>query len=314
MTTDLAQQLDQFSQYPDALKIAGFEVESIDTYCFSVQNKNTQQTAKKYDVFVSGLIHGNEVGGLGVINSFLGVLLKNKIDLKTKILFHLGNIEAAKKEQRFLERDLNRSFLNSECSKLEEKIARKIEKLVLQCSYNLDLHQTNSDSQTPFFVYSFTNASFAWSKYLDSKIPSLTSTTERHKDGSTLDFFCRKNNIPSCTLELGQVGFHNNQIAFGVSVLQKLIDLKIEMATPDFHNMYKVVETLYWNTDRLILKDGFVNFSLIQKGEVLGHKAGITVVSPHTGALLFPKYGKIAEKTKEVVTYAVPIASLQELD
>ncbi len=310
----LASELKIFRAFPDKLKKQGLSVEVLGDFCFSLQNKSFKKTLKTYDIFLSALIHGNEVGGAGVLNALLEYILNNPNSLKTKLLIHLGNVDAALKGVRFLEKDLNRSFLNNRTESLEERLARKIEDLVKDCAYNLDLHQTNSSSKTPFFIFSYSQNSMNWARFLDPKIPAITSVVERHKDGSTLDFFCTKNNIPSCTLELGQAGFDGIQIEYGAKTLGKILDLP-DITQANFNNMYKVLETIYWDQKRIYLNPGFENFSSIQKGQPLGqYEDKSEFLAPYTGALLFPKYGKIADQTKELVTFAIPIQSIQDLE
>jgi succinylglutamate desuccinylase len=267
---------------------------------------------------LSALVHGNEVGGVAVVNRLLQKIFENPDLLSSKILFHLGNVSAALLGVRFIERDLNRSFMSKTVSKKEEHIAQSMQKLVSQCAFNIDLHQTNSASETPFFIFSYSESSLKWARYLDSQIPAIISVAERHKDGSTLDFYCLQNGIPSCTLELGQAGFYETQTAFGAQVLNKILDLPQELPSAQFTGIYKVLETIYWENQRIYLKEGFKNFSQIHKGDVLGFihhdQDRDNFVSPYTGVLLFPKYGKIADQTKELVTFAVPVESLESLN
>jgi hypothetical protein len=88
---------------------------------------------------------------------------------------------------------------------------------------------------------------------------------------------------------------------------------KVELPLESWENTYKVIETIYWEKDRLILKPGFFNFSPIHKDEPMGEINGKEYVAPYDGAVLFPKYGEIAKNTKEVYTVAVPITGLKDL-
>lgn len=315
------QEIAEFKSLPEEFRKHGYFVSSKDEYAFVVSSDEfpapittTYKETKKYELFLSALLHGNEVGGIQVLNRFAKEIMAKKIRIPHSFFFSLGNIEAAQRGVRFIERDLNRSFLAPSHELLEEKLALRISNYAKDCVYCIDIHQTNQDSVTPFMIFLYTQKKMAFARHLDSQIPIIVSLEERHKDGSTLDFYCYKNNVISTTLELGKTGFHEPQAQFGVDYLMKFINLPdIANKKEPFKNVYKVKETVYWFDEQIILKPGLDNFSMIKKNEVLGKKGQADYLCPEDGVILFPKYGEIAKKTKEVYTIAQPIATLEEL-
>ncbi len=317
------QELAEFKKLPELFRNAGYFVTKKDEYAFVVSSdeypkpKKVTYTEpvqhKKYDLFLSALVHGNETGGLRVLNWFGRKIIADKIKIPHSFFFCLGNVEAAQKGVRFVERDLNRSFLSVSSELYEEKLAKRIEGYVKDCAFCIDLHQTNEASVTPFMIFIYTAQKLAFARHMDSEIPIITSTSGRHKDGSTLDFYCYKNNIISTTLELGKAGFDDIQAEYGVRYLLKYLEKSDLTKEVPFKNIFRIAESIYWFDERIILNPGLINFTAINKGDVVGKKAEIDYPSPHDGVILFPKYGKIAENTKEVFTVAKPISDPEEL-
>ncbi len=314
------QEIAEFKQLPSEFKKHGYFVTIKDEYAFIVSSEEfpapfttAPKVTKKYELFLSALIHGNEVGGIRVLNQFAKQILKERRKIPHSMFFCLGNIEAAQKGVRFIERDLNRSFLSPSKELLEEKLAQRIGNYAKDCVYCIDIHQTNQDCMTPFMIFFYTPKRMSFARHLDKDIPAIISITERHKDGSTLDYFCYKNNTVNATIELGVVGFHDHQTEFGVKFLDKFFTLPDVKPTKELTNTFKVKETVYWFEERILLNPGYLNFSKISKNEILGKKGKEDYQSPADGFMLFPKYGVIAEKTKEVFTIAQPITDIEDL-
>lgn len=314
------QEIAEFKNLPDTFRKNGYFVTSKDDYAFVVSSEelpkpfqNQQNETKKYDLFLSALVHGNEVGGIHVVNQFAKKIIEQKIKIPHSFFFCLGNIEAAQKGIRFVERDLNRSFVAPSTELLEEKLAARISNYVKDCAFCIDLHQTNEDAVTPFMIFLYTGEKMSFARQMNREIPIIVSTEERHKDGSTLDFYCYKHNIISLTLELGKTGFHEKQVEFGVSYLLNYLNLSKLNPDEPFKNVYRVVDTIYWFDDRIILNPGYFNFSMVKHNEILGKKGEVDYPSPYNGVMLFPKYGEIAAKTKEVFTIAQPVLNFEDL-
>jgi len=90
---------------------------------------------------IVGGVHGDELTGISLVKHFL----KRPTNKFAGLLCHP---EAIKKEKRFFETDLNRSFSVKIPISLEENIARKLEKSLMECDFILDFHNTKADRTT----------------------------------------------------------------------------------------------------------------------------------------------------------------------
>ena len=97
------------------------------------------ESEEKIDLLISGLIHGDEVIGIEIINSLLRRLSSKEISCAINLGFLLGNVEAARQSKRYLEEDLNRSFGLKRIDKIEEKRAREISKIRFVVTVNSGL-------------------------------------------------------------------------------------------------------------------------------------------------------------------------------
>mgnify|MGYP001007806190 FL=1 len=142
------EEIDQFKKIQSVLKREGFSIDHIDEYGFTICGNHQSE---RIDLLITGLVHGNEVIGIEVINRVLKRVVKNN-EININLGFLLCNIEAAQKNTRFVESDLNRSFSTKEIVTLEQRRASEIAKIVDQTDFIFDLHQTVEPSLTPFFV------------------------------------------------------------------------------------------------------------------------------------------------------------------
>ena len=103
------------------------------------------------DLYISAIIHGNEVIGLYLINEILECIYNKKFKLKINLLISLGNINAFLLQKRFVIKDMNRLFMTSKKSKNELKIPEEhrawdLEHMILSLPKPpraiFDIHQT----------------------------------------------------------------------------------------------------------------------------------------------------------------------------
>ncbi len=316
ITTNIIEELKKFNEWPRLFQESGYQVETLSPVSFAIRPPKIAgdyNSKKKYQYFFSAVLHGNETGGLRVINDFCEYIINEKNQQFHSYVFCLGNIEAAKKNVRFIERDLNRSFLSPTQNTLEEKIATNISKIAVQAAFAIDLHQTNQESETPFFIFQYSADRMRWARFLHADIPSIVSGKPRHKDGSTLDHLCFENSTINVTLEMGLCGFYQEQVQFALQCLKKTLTRQIPLPNEIWTHVYKVIETIYWEKDQIVLNPGLYNFSRVKKDQVLGKVLNQDHKCPHTGVVLFPKYGEIAKNTKEVYTIASEIKEASEI-
>lgn len=251
------------------------------------------------------LVHGNEVGGLRVINQVLEELIKGGICLCPGGLgLFWGNIEAGKEGKRFLERDLNRSFSlggqNSGFASLEAKRARELEKLLSQTRYFLDFHQTIVPAKHPFFIFPYNKECLELASYLDPRAIIVTHCNGGFSaDGAGSDGFVQAKGGIGLSLELGQIGWLSG-IDYGVSLAKAAIEGLGSLESGGLKSADLQIFEIFHSISRpaksrALLLPGLENFSPVQKGDRLGvfideNKEETSIYAQETGFLLFPKY------------------------
>ncbi|MEZ4741670.1 MAG: succinylglutamate desuccinylase/aspartoacylase family protein [Bdellovibrionota bacterium] len=284
---------------------------------FSKPNTNSYAipAGKAIALAILGITHGNELAGLAVVNDFLAYLASGFIELEVPIAVALSNVEAARKNVRFLDKDLNRSFSNDDTETLEGKRAKQLE-LFLKDTYRLlDFHQTSKPGIEPFFIFPYTVDGFDFARCVDPHRCIVTHWGESFStEGGCTDEYVNSNGGCGISYELGQNGFDPYQIALGVnSALWALqvVTADIKGVACSRRNYLSRVENrgkIYtWEKIVPFPKDGLPifdygwdNFTLVEKGEVLGTFEGGNsdglFRSEATGRILFPKY--IDKETK----------------
>jgi len=93
-------------------------------------------------VFIMGVIHGDELNGIGIVRELLydkpPKLLKGAL-----IIIPVANIQGLERHSRYMpdRRDLNRSFPGSPNGSLTRRLAHEIfTEVVAQCDYGIDFH------------------------------------------------------------------------------------------------------------------------------------------------------------------------------
>ena len=295
-----------------------------------------EPSSPRFHVSVSCLTHGNEVGGLSVLNVFLKWFLQQDLSQEVAYSFCLGNVEAARANKRFLDRDLNRSFLRSksesssetnlkETLNREEKIAASYEPWIrkhggqrrsFEKHFHLDLHQTNEPSASAFFMVAKRPEFLQFCSSLHENIPIVTFPEGNFSsDGKTLGEFVLSHGGLSLTLEMGEKGFRTEQDALAFEVLKNFYSVtRRSTGAPSVPNEIRgrVYERTYLVQNspdkKWSLKSGFKNLAPINKGDLLIPE--IQLHSPVEGLALFPKYGDLAKASAELMQVVAPLKQL----
>lgn len=252
---------------------------------------------------IMAIVHGNEIGGLPVVTRLLDQILAGEIQLKSTIGIALGNIEAARVGQRFLDRDLNRSFgMGSLGESRESQRARQLQELLRRSRYLLDIHQTREPSQTPFFIFPWARRSFEFARMISKELPIVTHWGGSFsQDGMCSDEYVNAKGGTGITIELGQSGFDPEQMetgfssvlhalhATGSAEVQKLGILKVPKEfTGSIYTWNGMVP--YPKTGEVALMPGFENFQTLVAGTLVARHNDQDIMAPVSGRLLFPKY------------------------
>ena len=265
-------------------------------------------------IFFGG-IHGNELSGIYALQHVLDDLHQTKPNFKGSIYAIAGNLKAIEAEKRFIGKDLNRIWFPNTLIPKEErtKVSEYNEKIEIlnklievlsndQPTFLFDLHTTSSHSM-PFISISDTLKN----RKIIKNIPvQLVLGLEELLDGPMFSFFSELG-LPAILFEAGHhdaISSYENNVAFIWMILAELKCVK-KRSIPDYH---KFVETLKKNSpggnktfeikhrhlikdqEHFKMKEGFVNFQKVEKGETIAHNKNGKILSKRNGYIFMPLY------------------------
>jgi len=174
--------------------------------------------ASEKNLFISGLLHGNEPTGYLVLFDLMKKLLSGELISQFSLLLFLGNVKAAKEGQKFSQRYLDsQEDFNRIWNDKDHPLVCEMDTLLKKYSVlgALDLHN-NSGSNPVYSVFTHKNqeildlANFLTDKHLFYENPRVLTS-----------YFFRKG-IPSLTIECGKRLTQEADQA-GISMIQKFI-------------------------------------------------------------------------------------------
>lgn len=267
---------------------------------------------KKSDVSVKlgilGLIHGNEIIGLSIINQIIDEILTHVLPVNIEIYFGLGNIPAAQANKRFLETDLNRAFgMNSDLNQETRRAQELQASLLNHCDYLIDLHQTNAPALSPFFIFqSSPIVDWDWISHINPGWPVITQAEPIGlMQGLTTDEYFLKLGKFGVTLEMGQVGNELVNFELGVQTCRRAI-LHLNEGKPCLKSAISqksllLLDYVYQAKSlNCRLYEGFSNLVAVTKGQLLGECETGAILAQQNGRLLFPKYTPVTAVGQEL--------------
>ncbi len=275
------------------------------------------------------LVHGNEVLGLPIMNTLIQALLDGFISAEYEVLLGLGNLPAAYKNKRFVQKDLNRCFGLQGTSTVEDARAREIEKYMLnEVDYLIDLHQTVETSPNPFFIFQYASQNcFTHLSLMNSKFPAVIQFEAIGDDaGLSADEYLRSLGRFGVTFELGKIGFEDDKFHAGATAcwlfIEKLNEFESYAQIAELpanrinFPMLQIVDRFVAPDDDSLLNFNLTNFANIEKNQVLGFSKSGSILSPNKGVILFPKLNQAAKKGQTLFFVCRPlqIESTYELD
>lgn len=280
----------------------------IDQYGFAM--------SEKPDILFTALVHGNEVIGLQVLNLFLEKTLKSNHKAPYTFAVLLCNVPAYSKNQRFIDKDLNRSFQAPIDVPKTEKgqeyyRAMQIETAIkkLQPRFIIDLHQTTEPTLSPFFTLPEEESLVLSASVINQEWPIITfDSSGFSKDGKTLMEFAMSEKLPALVIEISQNGFDLN---IAKTICEGLFYLNAQtiIAPPKKANVdyFKITHHLTKFIVGSELMPGFENLQSVKENDILGiTPAGNEYFCPADGLFIFPKYGRQAEVSNELGLIAIP--------
>lgn len=296
----IEKEIQDFLNWPQLLIQRGFSLQNIDPHGF-VLSESEIHPKDQIDLLVTGLTHGDEVVGIEVINKLLGHLKPSDLHQK-KIGFMLCNIEAALKEVRCVESDLNRSFGLLEAGQipetLEQKRAAQISPIIQRSKFTLDLHQTIEASLFPFFVMVHLHDVIETAHELLPQYPIVTFDAKGFsKSGKTMMEYALMVNQKAMVIECGQKGFSeelSNEIEKACLRLIKNLSQKKTLQNKDIEVLH--IEGSILSDNETLLFPGFLSLSPFKRGQDLAFNDQGNIKADFEGYLIFPSY---EEKTME---------------
>jgi len=284
-----------------------------------------------FHIVLSTLIHGNETGPLPAFLWAIEAIKKETLSYGGTATFLLGNPESAQKNQRFLESDLNRMFLDTAQQTHEAKRAREIMPLFDAADILIDFHQTILPSAIPFYICPWTDMSAAWAKALALSTAGVDATPAPGPATTRCaDDYVSQRGKPAITIELGERGFHQEAetvaqkaitrafyTADAISSGSSIRDIAYQQ--PEIA-LYATLHREPYRSPKLLLREGLINFLPVKKGEILSAPNTPTILAAIDGCILFPKYpafdhtGKPLALPKEIFRIVAPISKAMEPD
>ncbi len=275
-------------------------VEHVGPHAFVV--RPDAATGPKIDLLLMALTHGNEFGGLLVLNALCALMESGQVTPSISIGMVVCNVAAARRGMRQVERDLNRSFGRTEMATAEDRRARELEPIMRVARYCVDLHQTIEPSHTPFFVFAYEPMSLRFAHGIFPEVPVVTHWgrpfSMASSGGYTSDEFIQHQGGVAVGIELGQKGDDIYQVAAGVGVCLRAMAVvaaaadggALPVLSDGLNPIYTWSDIVPYPDTQVRLNPGLKNFQPIEAGQALGVRSDGAVLAPRSGYLLFPKY------------------------
>ncbi len=272
-------------------------------------------TAKGHNVIFFGGIHGNEIAGVRALKIVTDQLAELTGHFKGNLYALAGNLKALEAGKRFISYDLNRIWfpkclIPAEKRSVVPEYKEKVELLrsILGILENgnpsilIDLHSTSSQS-IPFISISDTLKNRRFTRNIPAP---LILGLEELLDGPMFSFFSELG-LPAILFEGGQheaPSTLQNHIAFIWLMLNKLGLLK-KKQIPDYHKYIEILKKnslderkifelkyryLIREDEQFRMKEGFVNFEPVRKGQVLAKNRFGKIRAPLSGRIFLPLY------------------------
>ena len=262
------------------------------------------------NIIISGAVHGNETAPIEVINQLINAILNNQYALNVRLMVILGNIEAMRQGERYLNIDLNRLFSDHylQYEPCYETQRAMILQRVVADFYAQDVEKPRFHFDLHTAIRASRHATFGLLPYLHSgnyqsiminwlKSVRLEALVVNHAPAATFSYFSSAQFAAnSCTLELGKANpFGLNDLQQFSGIKQGLINL-ITGQVVDVNNnqsiaIYNVAAVITKQSAQFELNvaDDVDNFTAFPKGYVIASDGSAYYqVEQEQGYILFP--------------------------
>ncbi len=277
-------------------------------------------------ILFGGITHGNEIGSLPALIELAEDLINQKTKFGGIVTIMLGNVEACRADQRFLEADLNRVFLDSAPESKEKKRAAELMDLFEGIDLFVDFHQTIEPSETPFFIFPFHLAGYQWARIASGGLVLVTRNPVKEfaKGQVCADEYARNLGVPGITIEMGQKGLTEmsanltTQCCLRVMAAMdritagETLESIVEADGNAELRFFEIQFAQEFDSQFMQLMPGLKNFTPVEAGQVIGQADldGTPLMVPMDGYLLFPKYPIRLQNNAAKVPYPSEIYNL----
>jgi succinylglutamate desuccinylase len=265
-------------------------------------------------------IHGNEHGSLPALLQLQRELAVSEREVSVTLL--LGNVDALRRDVRFVEEDFNRVFtFDRPAESLERRRAERVRPILDRTDFFLDFHQTQTKTKEPFYTFPWFIELGDWARALGLARVGLTRPpTEAFSPGlCCLDEYVRARGQVGLTIELGTRGQDPAQAALALTGARRTLRAFDEIlsgrstltslaAEADEIDWYESAHVIRSRGNEIRLRPGLENWTLVSQGETLSEVGSPLVTSPFAAAALFPKYpGRAEAAPPELLRLARPV-------
>lgn len=264
-------------------------------------------------LFISAGVHGNEPSGVIAFERVLKVLTEEQPAIKGQVLGIYGNKEALKKEVRYIDEDLNRTWtkknVDAEIRNTHEKKEmfdiigqlKEVTKNNAQERYFLDCHTTSSDS-IPYISVQEVGTNDQWAH----RFPTYIIRGFSDIVSGCIDHYMSRSGLTGFVFEGGQhdspdaVDHHEAMIWLAIAHacdldLERLQTYPASVAALEKRRANrKTMEIIYRHAledgDNFTMEPGYENFQPIQKGELLATHNGKKIHSEYNAYIFMPLY------------------------
>lgn len=270
-------------------------------------------------IVVASGIHGNEPAGVQAARRVLTTLQRERLPLAGELVAVAGNLAALARAERFVERDLNRQWLNEQTERLrrqapeldgsEDNEQRELLRIFDRCVVEangpvlfVDLHTSSSDGP-PFCCLGDTlpNRRIAFAL----GIPVILGLEETI-DGAALEYF-NERGLAGVAIEGGRHDADHTIERLEAAIWVSLVAAGSlpESAVTDLARWRTVLREASRGVppvveirdhhritaaDEFVMQPGYQSFQPVRKGEVLARDRNGEVGAIETGRVLLPLY------------------------
>lgn len=256
------------------------------------------------------VVHGNEHGTIAAALRLLRELEAGILEPKGAVTLFLGNVEAVRRDVRFIDEDLNRVFtFDRDPDTHERRRALELRPILDAADVFVDFHQTQTPTSSAFWTFPWDNRFAAWARICQVAPFGLTRAAGMafSQGKCCLDEYVRARGQVGITVEVGTRGEDPRQAEAAYQAARRLLEARdlLSGGEQTLHQIASVSPEIVWFETAEVathlgprhrLKSGLENWTPVSLGDLLSPEGAPEIVASCTGRLLFPKYPAVGEQ------------------